>query len=173
MSQTRIVLKSVSYLAGGSLEGRVMLDGLASRHLKYLELNLACFFGGGVMVSPTMHVKRIVPSTTPSSERVIIDFEYAIPRDVPSSNPKFVDGQDLGVKYVLTVKLVRGMFHKNVSLSAPVVVTRRDSGTGLRVKFVKFGGPSFNDVVETIHRNYPNSKPAESSDNLAPAVSCC
>ena len=169
----RIFLNSPSFVAGETLKGHIELDTSLSRDIKYLDLKLSCFFCGGTLVSPTMNVKRMIISSINPSGLTTIDFEYSLPSSIPSSNPKIVNGVDLGVQYVFTAKLGRGLFHRNLSRSVPVTVTRKDSGAGLKVKFVKFGGPSFNHLVQTIQRNYPISQSADVSNKLAPAVSCC
>jgi hypothetical protein len=160
MSPVTIFMNSPTFAAGERIKGRISIDKEALLDTKHVELKVSCFFCEGVLVNPALGPVKIVLPLSPVSAPIILPFEYQLPSCIPASNPKFVNGVDMGVKYSLSVRLVsRKLFRKDVCVEAPVTVTRKDSGAGLKVKFVKIGGQSFKKMVAGLDSHETQRKP--------------
>jgi len=143
-----IVLSTTSFLAGHKIKGYLEFHANTSIVPQTIELRLSCTFCGGELVNPVLTSRRMnIPQTSTALAKKL-PFEYPLPKDLPVSREKIIGGKDLGVGYFLTARLIpAGIFSRSISTSVRVQIRRQDSGDGIKVKFVKFGGRPFKELL--------------------------
>jgi hypothetical protein len=142
-----LTITSDESTAGDLIRGFISIKGIKSK-IQSIELRLSCSFCGGTLVNPSLDVKRMNVSALSEKELSRIPFSYPIPVDAPSTSSRSVGGVDQGVKYTLTARIIKtSLFNRIMHISAPVKVVRKDSGAGIKVKFVKLGGTPFREML--------------------------
>lgn len=143
-----IVLTTTSFLAGHKIKGYLEFPPNTSIVPQTIELRLSCTFCGGELVNPVLTARRMNIPQTSKALAQRIPFEYSLPRDLPVSREMIIGGKDQGVGYFLTARLIpAGIFSRSISTSVRVQIRREDSGEGIKVKFVKFGGRPFKELL--------------------------
>ena len=136
-------------MAGDKLKGHIQLLSGYSKPQR-IELRLSCSFLGGTLVNPSLPVKRMNAASFVVNTNNQIEFEYQLPPDIPASSVRIISGINHGVTCKLSARVVEsGVLSRSLYACTVLKVGRRDSGSGIKVKFVKFGGEPFRELLSS------------------------